>query len=104
MIEAEIRARQAARSFTATGWFPAVESLGGSPTISRRVTGPKRGRLVEKGGSSSMSETLINEQPGAEQTANRAGSALQEALNQERDDLLKYVNRKLDEKARSAGL
>ena len=103
-VKAEINARIKARTFTATGWFPAVEALGGSPRSKKGVRGPKRGRLVEKTGGSDMSETLVNLQPGAEHTGDKAGTAIQRAIEQERDDMLKYISRKLEQAAKKANL
>lgn len=103
-VKAELRARIAARQFTATGWFPAVEALGGNPKAAKRIKGPKRGRLVEQKGSLSVSETLINEQPGAEHVATKNGHATQRALDEEAADMMEYVMRKQEQAARSAGL
>lgn len=106
-VQMELRARVRSRTFTATGWFPAVERLGGTPRRKRGVRGPKRGRLVEKFGALEMSETLINDQPGAAQTMDRAearGHSMTKVLEDERDDILKYVQRKQAEAARRAGL
>jgi len=103
-VKAEIRARIQARTFTTTGWFPAVEALGGSPKVAKRVRGPKRGKIEQKRGAASVQVTLINEQPGAEQTANKSGNATQKALDDEAADIAKYCERKLAEAAQSAGL
>lgn len=103
-VKAEIAARIAARTYTATGWFPAVEALGGSPKAAARVKGPHRGSIAQKRGSASVQVTLTNSQPGAEQTASKNGNAMQQALDLEAEDMMKYVMRKQDEEARKAGL
>jgi hypothetical protein len=103
-IQLELAARQRARTFTCTGWFPAAEKLGKSPRKNRGVTGPIRGRHQEKASLLSVTETLINDQPGAAHMMDRSGNALQMALDKERDDMLKYIMRKQDEAARKAGL
>jgi len=103
-IKAEIRARVNARMFTATGWFPAVEALGGSPKIPKRVNGPKRGKIEQNRGSASVQVTLINDQPGAEHTAEIKGNAMQQALDAETADMVDYINRKLAQAANDSGL
>jgi Lon protease-like protein len=103
-VAAEIKARIAARTFSATGWFPAVEALGGSPKIAQRIKGPKRGSIAQKRGLASVQVTLVNDQPGAEQTASKKGNAMQQALDAETADMLKYIMRKQQEAAKKAGL
>lgn len=106
-IEAELRARIRARAFTATGWFPAVEKLGGNPqgkVAQSAQRGPRRGRLVERLGIFEFSESLINDQPGAAQVMDRSGNGMQMAIEQEMRDMLKYIIRKQAEAARKAGL
>jgi hypothetical protein len=103
-VKAEIKARVNARTFTATGWFPAVEALGGSPKIAQRVKGPRRGKIEQKQARSSVQVTLVNDQPGAEHTATMKGNAMQQALDMEAEDIAKYVLRKQAQAARKAGL
>lgn len=104
MIAMELRARKSAKGFTATGWFPSVEKLGGTPRDTVRRTGPRRGKLIEKLGLGEMSETLVNEQPGAAHLQEKASSDMQAALDAETDDMCKYIIKKLDETKRKAGL
>jgi hypothetical protein len=103
-VKAELRARINARTFSATGWFPAVEALGGSPKIAQRVKGPKRGKIEQRRGLASVQVTLVNEQPGAEHTATKNGNAMQDALDMETADMLKYIERKQAEAAERVGL
>lgn len=104
-IAMELRARQNARTFTATGWFPALEKLGGNPRRKKAVRGPERGRLDEKLTGLKIYELMTNAQPGAAQVVDRAtGNILQAALDSERDDMIAYIERKLEEAARKAGL
>lgn len=103
-IEAEIRARVNARTFTATGWFPAVEALGGTPKAAQRVKGPKRGSIAQKQGKASVQVTLTNDQPGAEHTALKSGNTMQQALDMEAEDIMKYVMKKQAQAAQKAGL
>lgn len=103
MIRAEIRARQNAISFTATGWFPAVTKLGGRPRKKKNLRGPMRGSMEERQGSRAH-VTLVNEQPGAAQVAKHAGAAMQHAIDAERDDMLIYIERKIDQNVRRSGL
>lgn len=105
MIAAELRARRSAKGFTATGWFPAVKALGGNPRRRESPgTGPQRGTLIEKLGSGEMSETLINEQPGAELVMSKNGADIQKALDDETADMVSYIIKKQDEAARRNGL
>lgn len=104
MIDSELRARKSSKGFTATGWFPSVESLGGSPRDSVKRTGPRRGKLIEKLTGGEMSETLINQQPGAAHVSDKNKSVQQQALDAETDDMVKYIIRKQDEAARRNGL
>lgn len=104
MIAAELRARRSAKGFTATGWFPAIEKLGGTPRDTVKRTGRKRGTLVEKMGFTEKSETLINKQPGAEHVQNKNMALEQQALDAETADMVKYIIRKQDEVARRNGL
>lgn len=103
-IKKEVAARVRACTFTATGWFPAATALGGSPKKKKGVNGPERGQIIEKLSSSKVSETLINEQPGAAQTDERAKGALEKAFNEERDDMMQYIQKKLGQGARRNGL
>ena len=103
-VKAELKARIAARTFSATGWFPAVEALGGSPKIAQRVKGPHRGKLEQRRGAASVQVTLTNDQPGAEQTATRKGNIMQKAVDDEVADMVKYIERKQAEAAQKAGL
>jgi flagellar biosynthesis regulator FlaF len=105
-IAMELRARLNARKFTATGWFPPVEKLGGNPRRklnAAKLRGPKRGKLVEKMGIFEKSETLYNEQPGAARTLERAGNAPQQALREEMQDMEKYIRRKQAQAAARGG-
>lgn len=105
MIAAELRARKSAKGFTSTGWFPSVEKLGGSPRREMRPGGgPRRGKLIEKLGMGEMSETLVNQQPGAEHTHDKNVTLEQQALDAETADLVTYIVRKQDEAARKNGL
>lgn len=101
----ETRARVAARKLTATGWFPAVKALGGTPRLSGSAPkGKARGSLNERLSGSNPSETLNNDQDGAERTDDRAGGGIQKALNAEMDDIQKYLDKKNQEAAQKAGL
>lgn len=105
MIGAELRARRSAKGFTSTGWFPAVKKLGGSPQRKARAgTGPQRGKLEEKLTGSNISETLINQQPGAVVVLQKNKGLAQQALDTETADMVKYIARKQNEAARRAGL
>lgn len=105
MLRAEINARRSAKGFTSTGWFPAVEKLGGNPKrVMRPGSGPRRGKLIEQMGTFVKSETLVNEQPGAEHTAGKTAGDMQKALDDETADMVAYVDRKLREAARRNGL
>lgn len=105
MIMAEARARKSAKGFASTGWFPSVEKLGGTPRRPQRPGGgPRRGKLIEKLGFGEMSETLVNQQPGAARTHDKNKQAEQQALDAETADLVKYIARKLDDTARRNGL
>lgn len=103
-VQLELAARQRARTFTATGWFPAAEQLGKNPRKNKGVTGPVRGRLKEKLGTLEVSETMINDQPGAAHMVDKSGNAMQLAIEKERDDVLKYLMDRQDKAARKAGL
>lgn len=100
----ELRARRSARGFTATGWFPAIEKLGGTPRDTVKRTGPRRGTLEERIGSFEKSETLINKQPGAGHVQSKNTALEQQALDAETEDMVKYIVRKQDEAARKNGL
>lgn len=102
-IAAETRARRSAKGFTATGWFPAVTKLGGNPKDKKR-TGPQRGTLVEKLWGFNISETLVNDQPGAGYTFDKLKSPIQEAIDKETADMVIYILRKQDEAARKNGM
>lgn len=105
MIAAELRARRSAKGFSATGWFPAIEKLGGSPKRPQRSgTGPKRGKLEENLSGSNISETLVNQQPGAAVVHDKTQTDFQEALDKETADMTVYNDRKLKEAARRNGL
>jgi len=105
MIAAELRARKSAKGFTATGWFPATEKLGGNPRrVIRNGGGPRRGSLVEKMGFTEKSETLVNSQPGAAHVAGKTKSPMQKALDAETADMANYIVRKQNEAARRNGL
>lgn len=104
MIAAELRARRSAKGFTATGWFPSVESLGGSPRDTVKRTGPRRGKLIEKLTGFDISETLVNQQPGAAYTMEKNTTPIQAALDAETADMVVYTDRKLRQAARQNGL
>jgi len=105
MIQAEANARRSAKGFTATGWFPAVEKLGGNPKRQiRSGGGPRRGKLIEKMGSTQKSETLVNDQGGAAHTASKLKSDMQSALDKETADMVKYIDRKMAQVAKRNGL
>jgi len=104
MIAAEVRARKSAKNFTATGWFPSVEKLGGSPRDKQHRTGPKRGKLIEKLTGSNVSETLVNQQPGSVVVANKATGLVQKALDAETADMVKYIVRKQNQAKQRNGL
>lgn len=105
MIAAELAARRSAKGFSSTGWFPAVKKLGGVPKRAERAgTGPQRGSLVEKLGSGEMSETLINQQPGAGGVMDKNDALIQKALDDETKDMTDYIVKKLNEAARKNGL
>lgn len=99
MISLEIRARRNSKAFTATGWFPAVEKLGGNPKDKKTRTGPRRGFLVERLSGSKKSETLVNRQPGAGYTMDKLKTPVQAALDAEVEDMMKYIHRKQAEAA-----
>lgn len=105
LIALETKARANAAGFTATGWFTAIKRLGGDPkrAMKRNIGGPERGDLKKSMGLSSWIE-LINMQPAAALVGDRDGGATQKALDDERDDMLVYVFRKLDQTARRNGL
>lgn len=104
-IAAELRARRSAKGFTSTGWFPAVEKLGGNPKRPVRPgTGPKRGKLIENLSGYNLSETLVNAQPGASLVQQKNKTLEQTALDLETADMVKYIARKQNEVARRAGL
>ncbi len=105
LVGAEIRARRSAKGFTATGWFPAVERLGGKPKRQIRGNGgPRRGKLIEKLGRGEMSETLVNQQPGAGHVQGKSRALEQQALDAETADMVVYIVRKMNEAARRNGL
>lgn len=105
MIAAELRARKSAKGFTATGWFPSVTNLGGNPKREMRSgSGPRRGKLIEKLGSGEMSETLVNQQPGAGLVQTKNRSLEQAALDAETADMVIYIDKKLREAAAKNGL
>lgn len=104
MIAAELRARRSAKGFTATGWFPGVEKLGGSPRDKSTRTGPQRGTLVEKLTGNDISETLVNQQPAAAFVMGKDPGLYQKVLDDETADMVKYIVRKQDEAAKKAGL
>lgn len=104
MIQAELRARKSSKGFTATGWFPSIEKLGGTPRDISKRTAPQRGKLIEKFGAFEMSETLVNQQPSAGYVQGKVISDEQKALDAEAADMVKYIVRKQDEAARQNGL
>lgn len=104
MIAAELRARRSAKGFTATGWFPSVVKLGGNPRDTARRTGPRRGKLIESLGGNNISETLVNQQPGAAHVKRMSKTLEQQAMDAETADMVKYIARKQNEAARKAGL
>lgn len=105
MVTAELNARRSAKGFTSTGWFPAVEKLGGTPKRAIRGNGgPRRGKLVEKVGAGELSETLINQQPGAAHVLDKNKALIQQALDEETADMVVYIVKKLDESRRKNGL
>lgn len=104
-ITAELNARRSAKGFSSTGWFPSVERLGGSPKRPIRPGGgPRRGKLIEKLGGNNISETLVNQQPGAAVVQNKNRALEQQAMDAETEDLVKYIVRKQNEVARRVGL
>lgn len=103
MIAAELRARRSATGVTSTGWFPAVQKLGGQPK-GKKGQRAGFGSLIEKLSGLDMSETLVNSQPGAEIVAKKADSAVQQAMNKETADMVEYITKKQDQAARSNGL
>lgn len=105
MVRRELNARRSAKGFTSTGWFPAVKKLGGSPQRKARSgTGPQRGKLDEKLTGFNISETLINQQPGAAHVMQKNKALAQQALDAETADMVKYIAKKENEAARKAGL
>lgn len=104
MIAAELRARRSSKGFAATGWFPSVKALGGSPRDKGTRTAPQRGKLEEKLTGNNISETLVNQQPGSGYVMNKTKSDCQKALDDETADLVKYITRKQNEAAKKAGL
>lgn len=105
IVKRELNARRSAKGFTSTGWFPAVKKLGGSPRRQVRAgTGPQRGKLDEKLTGLSISETLINQQPGAAHVMQKNKGLAQQALDLETADLVKHVAKKENEVARRVGL
>lgn len=104
MIRMELNARRSAKGFTATGWFPSVEKLGGNPKREQRPGGgPRRGKLIERLGLFETSETLVNQQPGAAHVQGKTTSLEQQALNQETADMVKYIIRKQAQAAKRNG-
>lgn len=105
MVRAELNARRSAKGFTSTGWFPSVTKLGGSPKRQLRAGGgPHRGSLEERLCGNDISETLVNSQPGAGHVHDKNKGDFQNALNQETEDIVKYVAKKQNEAARKVGL
>lgn len=105
MIAAELRARRSAKGFTSTGWFPPVEKLGGNPKREVRAGGgPRRGKLVEKLSGFDISETLVNQQPGAAYVLEKNAALAQAALDAETADMVVYMDRQLKKAAKSNGL
>lgn len=105
LIQAELNARRSAKGFTSTGWFPAVKKLGGNPRRQERAgTGPQRGSLIEKLGDTEVSETLINNQPGAEIVLQKNEALMQKALDDETLDMVDYIIKKQNAAARKNGL
>ncbi len=105
MRRAEAAARRSAKGFTSTGWFPAVEKLGGNPKRQVRAgTGPRRGKLIEKLSGSNISETLVNQQPGASVVMTKAQSPIQKAMDAETLDMANYIVKKQNDAARRNGL
>lgn len=103
-IRMELSARRSAKGFTATGWFPAVEKLGGNPKrVQRPGGGPRRGKLIERMGFFEKSETLVNQQPGAAHVQGKTSALEQQALNQETADMVKYIQRKQAQAAKRSG-
>lgn len=103
-IAAELRARRSAKGFTATGWFPSVESLGGNPKRQQRSGGgPRRGKLIERMGLFERSETLVNQQSGAAHVQDKTTNLEQQALDQETADMVKYILRKQAQAAKRNG-
>lgn len=102
-IKAEVQARINARMFTATGWFPSAEALGAQPKIAQRVTGPKRGRIKQDFHRGKALVTMTNSQPAADYMDKRS-NLLSQALRGEINDILTYVQKKLDQAARRNGL
>jgi len=103
-IRMELRARKSAKGFTATGWFPSVEKLGGNPKrVQRPGGGPRRGKLIERMGIFEKSETLVNQQPGAAHVQGKTESLEQQALDQETADMVKYIKRKQAQAAKRSG-
>jgi len=103
-VKRELAARVRARTLTAVGWFPAAQSLGGNPKRKESVKGQMLGSVKKELSGLSPSVTMTNAMPGAAQTDDRAGGAMQKALDAVRDDMLVYIERKQDEAARGAGL
>lgn len=105
LIGKETRARRSAKGFTTTGWFPAVEKLGGNPKRQVRAgTGPRRGKLIEKLSGNNISEALVNQQPGAGTVMDKTAAPVQQVLDDEAKDMMDYVIRKQQEAAKKAGL
>ena len=103
MVKKELAARAKARMLTATGWFASSLALGGkSKPIKAR--GERLGSIQKNLSGLSPSITMINGMPGAEQTDDRAGGAMQKALDAVTEDMQVYIERKHDEAARKAGL
>lgn len=106
LIAMEVKARTNAVSFTASGWFAAIQRLGGNPSrgLKRKLPGVVRGDLKEKLGGVNPFIELINLQPAAALVADRDGGAIQTALDLEVADIMVYVLRKQSEVAKRNGL
>lgn len=102
-IKAEVQARINARMFTATGWFPSAEALGAQPRTAKKMQGPRRGKIKQQFGGNKALVTMTNQQPATE-IVDKKGDLLRKAMQGEVEDILKYVQRKMDQAARKNGL
>jgi hypothetical protein len=107
MIRRELKSRLQSIGLNASGWFPALIRLGANAyggKLKRKPRGKVLGDLKFSRGGWSPYVELINQQSAAEFVADKAGNAIQLALELESEDMMKKIIQTQEKAAARAGL